>query len=369
MKTNYTFQQKTLRFLSLFVGAITVTACGSYQNSSYYDNDGVYGPDKTVTYERQVQDENIVVIEDNNKYTQQFKDMEGDFPPTEVLTDVDNYNSNPDTVYVQESNSRYAGWGENQTSNVTINVYDNWGWNQPYFGGFYGNNWGWNNWGWNGWYGNSWGWNGWYGNSWGWNSGWGWNNGWYGNNWGWNNGWYGNGWYGNGWGWNGWYGNGYYGGRNVAYHNSPRGGYVNRSGNSGRYSTGRSGNTIGTPRNQTSQPRGNAIGTPRNQTSEPRTISTPRGNTNVGTPRNQTSQPKVIITQPRSNTNTGTPRNQGSGPKIYTPRNDSPRSDSPRSISTPRSSDFGGGRSSGGSGGSSGGGRSSGGGGGRGGRG
>ena len=50
MKTNYTFQQKTLRFLSLFVGAITVTACGSYQNSSYYDNDGVYGPDKTVTY-------------------------------------------------------------------------------------------------------------------------------------------------------------------------------------------------------------------------------------------------------------------------------------------------------------------------------
>lgn len=351
MKTNYTFQQKTLRFLSLFVGAITVTACGSYQNSSYYDNDGVYGPDKTVTYERPTtQDENVVVVEQTNKYTQQFKDMEGDF---EVLTDVDNYSSTPDTVYVQENSSRYAGWGENQTSNITVNYYDNWGWNRPFYGGYYGN--GWNNWGWNGWYGNNWGWNG---NSWGWNN-WGWN-GWYGGYYGpyWGNGFYG-GYYGGYYG-NGWY-NGYYGGRNVAYHNGPRGGYVNRNGNAGRYSSERSRNTIGTPRNQTSQPRGNAIGTPR-------TISTPRTNTNVGTPRSQTTTPRVIVTQPRTNTNTGTPRNQGSGPKIYTPRNDSPRSDSPRSISTPRSSDFGGGRSSGG-GGSMGGGRSSGGGGGRGGRG
>ena len=338
MKTIYTFQQKTLRFLSLLVGAITVTACGSYQNSSYYDNDGVYGPDKTVRYEQPVQNETIVV-EDNNKYSQQFKNMEGDFGTTEVLTDVDNYKSTPDTVYVQESNTRYAGWGENQTGNTTVTVYDNWGWNN----GWYGNNWGWNN----GWYGG-----GYYGNSWGWNNGW-YGGGFYGNGWGWNNGWYGGGYYGNGW-----YGNGYYGGgRNVAYNNSPRGGYVNRTGNTGRYSSGRTGNTIGNPRTQTSQPRGNAIGTPRNQTSEPRTISNPRGNTNTGTPRNQTSQPRTY--NPRGNTNTGTPRSQTSEPRTYNPRNDSPRT-----ISTPRSSDFGGGRSSGG--GSMGGGRS--GGGGRGGR-
>ena len=51
MKTNYIFQSKTLRLLSLFVGGIAVTSCGSYQNSSYYDNDGVYGS-KTVTYEQ-----------------------------------------------------------------------------------------------------------------------------------------------------------------------------------------------------------------------------------------------------------------------------------------------------------------------------
>ena len=149
----------------------------------------------------------------------------GDFGTTEVLTDVDNYKSTPDTVYVQESNTRYAGWGENQTGNTIVTVYDNWGWNN----GWYGNNWGWNN----GWYGG----------------------GYYGNSWGWNNGWYGGGYYGNCW-----YGNGYYGGgRNVAYNNSPRGGYVNRTGNTGRYSSGRTGNTIGNPRTQTSQPRGNEI--------------------------------------------------------------------------------------------------------------
>lgn len=351
MKTIYTFQQKTLRFLSLFVGAITVTACGSYQNSSYYDNDGVYGPDKTVTYERPAQNESVVV-EDNNKYAQQFKNMEGDFGYTEVLTDVDNYKSTPDTVYVQESNTRYAGWGENQTGNTTIVINDNWGWNN----GWYGNNWGWNN-GWyvNGWYGNNWGWNnGWYGNGWGYNN---WYGGYYGPYWGngFYGGYYGGGYYGNGW-YNGYYGNGYYGGRNVAYNSSPRGGYVNRNignSNSGKYSSGRNGNVIGNPR-------GNAIGTPRNQTSEPRTYN-PRGNA-IGTPRNQTSEPRTY--NPRGNTNTGTPRSETPQPRTYTP---APRNDSPRTISTPRSSDFGGGRSSGG--GSMGGGRSSGGGGGRGGRG
>ena len=238
MKTNYTFQQKALRFFSLFVGAITVTACGSYQNSSYYDNDGVYGPDKTVTYERQVQNENVVVVEDNTKYAQQFKSMEDDFGTPEILTDVDNYKSNPDTVYVQESNTRYAGWGENQTSNVTVNVYDNWGWNNPYYGGWYGNSWGYNNWGWNSWYGNNWGWNnGYYGNNWGCNNWYGgyYGGGYYGN--GWNNGYYGGGYYGNGWN-NGHYG----GGRNVAYNSSPRGGYINR--NTGNGNTGRNGNAI-----------------------------------------------------------------------------------------------------------------------------
>ena len=54
MKTNYLSKLKTYRFLHLFVGSLALTACGSYQNSSYYDNDGVYGSDtQNVTYNQQ----------------------------------------------------------------------------------------------------------------------------------------------------------------------------------------------------------------------------------------------------------------------------------------------------------------------------
>ena len=352
MKTNRIFQQKTLRLMSLFVGAITVISCGSYQNSSYYDDDGVYGPDNSVKTKRVVQNETTSGSY-SNAYAQQFKSMKEDFGPTEVLTDVDNYKSAPDTVYVKENGTRYGGWGENQTNNNIVIVNDNWGWNNWGW-----NSWGMNGWGWNGWYGNNWGmngWgmNGWYGNNWGMN-GWGWN-GWYGNNWG-MNGWGWNGWYGNNWGMNGWYGNGWYGGgRNVVINNGPRGGYINNNGNSGRLTSGRVGNSTGSPRTQIGQTRGTTIGTPRTQVSDPRTFN-PRGNTNTETPRAPISDPRTYT--PRGNTNTGTPRTQTSEPRTYTPRNDTPRT-----ISTPRSSDFGGGRSSGGFGG---GGRS--GGGGRGGR-
>jgi hypothetical protein len=279
----------------------------------------VYGPDNSEKAKRVVQNETSSSSY-SNSYAQQFKSMKEDFGPTEVLTDVDNYKSAPDTVYVQENRTRYGGWGENPTNNNIVIINDNWGWN----------NWGMNGWGWNGWYGNNWGWYGWYGNNWGMN-GWGWN-----------------GWYGNNWGWNGWYGVG----RNIVHNNGPRGGYINNNGNSGRMASGRVGNYIGNPRTQ--------IGQPRENITVPRTF-TPRGNTNTGTPRAPISDPRTY--NPRGNTNTGTPRNQTSEPRTYTPRNDTPRT-----ISTPRSSDFGGGRSSGGfgGGGSAGGGRS--GGGGRGGR-
>jgi hypothetical protein len=316
MKTNCIFQLKTLSLFSLFVSTITLVSCGSYQNSSYYDNDGIYGPDNSETTRRTTQN-NRNTSSNSYIYEQQFKSMKEDFGPSNVLVDVDTYKSNPDTVYVQDNSTRYGGWGENQTNNNTIIINDNWGWN----------NWGMNGWGWNGWYGNNWGMNG-----------WGWN-GWYGNNWGMN-----------GWGWNGWYGVG----RNIAVNNGPRGGYINNNGNSGRI-----GNTSLNPRNQVGQSRGNSIGSPRVLVSDPRTQN-PRGNTTNGTPRTPVSDPRTY--NPRGNTN-GTPRSNTSEPKI-----DTPRSETPRTISTPRSSDFGGGRSSGGfgGGGSMGGGRS--GGGGRGGR-
>ena len=47
MKTYYQINSKNIAFSLIGLVAIFATSCGSYQNSSYYDNDGVYG-----SYER-----------------------------------------------------------------------------------------------------------------------------------------------------------------------------------------------------------------------------------------------------------------------------------------------------------------------------
>ena len=348
MKTYYLINSKKNAFSLIGLVAIFTASCGSYQNSSYYDNDGVYGsterPKEQV--ENKYSEQNI---EKSNEYAQQFKAMQEDYA---YFTDVDTYQSEEpqDTAVVvyrnEYSDQEYAGWGNN-ASNVTINYYDNnWGWNN-----WYSPYWGYSNIGW----GAGWGWNSWYGPSWGW----GWNS-YYGPSWG--MGW--NGYYGSGWGggyynsWD-WYG---YRGRNVAYNAGPRGGsgyYNSGSGrNSANYTNGgrrTNPNFNGTPR--TTNPRG-TFQSPRSSQNggAPRTTTSPRTNSpRTTTPATNAPRENSTVT-PRSNNNYSSPRTNNNS---STPRNNS-------NYSTPRSSSSGGfgGSSSGG-----GGGRSSGGGGGRGGRG
>lgn len=343
--TNYLSILKTNRFLMLFVGSIALYSCGSYQNSSYYDNDGVYGADtsKKVVYQEQTAN--------TSKYAAQFQSMREEYTTNETFTDVNNYSTPIDTVKTKTQS--YAGWGNNQ-SNVVVNVYNNspyWGW-----GGYY------NSWGWNNWYGGyypynnwGWGWNNWYGGYYGYNWGWGWNN-WYG-------GYYG--YYGpyNNWGWNGWYGGYGYGGNHIAYNHGRRGS-VSGFANGADYSSGRQYNGGGR-RSGTSvmEPPRRDTGTPR-----PVTIGQPRSTT-IGEPRS--TQPRVYS---HDTNGTGTPRSTTTQPRTVEPRTtNQPRTIEPRTNSypsTPRNSDYGGGGRSGGFGGGGGGGfggggRSGGGGGGR----
>ncbi|WP_445718891.1 hypothetical protein [Flavobacterium sp.] len=301
MKTYYPFTRKNALFSIFGLLAILTTSCGSYQNSSYYDNDGVYGSDRPNTQtENKYSEQNL---EKSNQYATQFRNMQDDYV---YFTDVDNYNSTTQdtvvTVYRNESNNNYAGWGNN-SSQVSINYYNNdWGWTNWGWNNWYSPYWGYSNvgWGWNSWYGGGWGlgWNSWYGP--GWNS-------WYGPGWGWNS------WYGAGWGWNGYYGNnwGYngYRGRDVVYNGGRRGGtgyYNPSSGRNGNYTNRRSDtprpnfngtrNNIRTQNNGTRssvRPRENATSTPRNTN-----YSTPRNNTS--TPRNNTSTPRSNYSSPRS---------------------------------------------------------------------
>lgn len=146
-----------------------VTSCGSYQNSSYYDSDGIYGNTDIRNTEKTAQNNS------SNHYKEYFNSLQNDNQPTEIFTDVNNYSDyNPSNDTLQSLNQDYAGWGNNSRK-TTINVYTNpnpwttqlgFGWGYPYYGlgydfgwsqpyypwGYYANGWnnpyynyGWNN--------------------------------------------------------------------------------------------------------------------------------------------------------------------------------------------------------------------------------
>ena len=218
--------------MMIAVMPLLAVSCGSYQQASYYDNDGIYSDGTTRTVERQPQQGNRYEKQaETDTYSDYFGQKANEYNEIldgDIFTDVDSYSSqNEDdninqgqlTDYYDNSNDYqgFGGWGDNTTS-VSINYY-NTGWNNPWLWNGIGGNW------YNGgfysgvllapWY------NGW--NRWGGYYGWGWNN------WGWGGGF---GWGGYGYGWcppYGYYGRNYgYGSRSYAY-NSTRRGYYNRN--------------------------------------------------------------------------------------------------------------------------------------------
>lgn len=84
MKTYY-FSGKRLSIYSLFgLIAVVVSSCGSYQNSSYYDNDGVYGNSQN---KREVSNKDN---SQSDKYQEYFSDLNKD---SQAFTNVDSYSS------------------------------------------------------------------------------------------------------------------------------------------------------------------------------------------------------------------------------------------------------------------------------------
>ncbi|HEX8562933.1 MAG TPA: hypothetical protein VF676_08145 [Flavobacterium sp.] len=310
MKTYY-FNSRP-KFLYSVIGllGLLVASCGSYQNTSYNDNDGIYGDNQRKN--------NEVAKTSNVEYQSYFGSLQEN-NQVEIFTDVDAYRTDTDSTQTSESKgyeSGYAAWG-GDTDNVTVNVY--------------GNNWGYTPW--NYWYGPSYGW--------GWNTGWGWGySGWYGPSfgigWGWNS-WYGPGY---GWGWNNYYGNGWYNHHHhhYAYNNSIRG---VRNEMYGRSNVGRRYTTPGTRSATYTSGRRNTIsnGTRSTQYS----TSGTRSYNNSGT---------------RTPSSYNTPRSSSSGTRSYTPSSSGTRSySSPSSSGSTRSYGGGGGGGSyGGGGGRSGGG-------------
>jgi uncharacterized membrane protein YgcG len=144
MKTNcISFPTPSPLFLISFFSILFLSSCGSYQNSSYYDTDGIYGTTEAGMRKRAIQQELATAYENYFSALQDSKDT------TSVFTDVASYNSYSNTND-QENPTSYPSWGSN-SQNININYYPsnlgwalgfgypyvNYGWRNSYFGGFY----------------------------------------------------------------------------------------------------------------------------------------------------------------------------------------------------------------------------------------
>ncbi len=140
MKTNIFSSPNTSLYSLIVFLSILMTSCGSFQNSSFYDQDGIYGNINTRNNEKVVQNNS------SNRYKEYFNSLQNDNTPTEIFTNVDNYTDyNTVNDSIQYSNQDYADWGNNPES-TSINVYSNpwsmsmgFGFGYPYYGYGYGN--------------------------------------------------------------------------------------------------------------------------------------------------------------------------------------------------------------------------------------
>ena len=86
MKTStLSFQNASLYYIVGFL-SILLTSCGSYQNSSYYDSDGIYGNRSNRAVETETPNN------PNNQYKDYFGSLQNNNQPVEIFTDVENYN-------------------------------------------------------------------------------------------------------------------------------------------------------------------------------------------------------------------------------------------------------------------------------------
>lgn len=148
MKTNSISLPNAPIFYIVGFLSIILTSCGSYQNSSYYDRDGIYGNSESTNTQR-INTQSEPQVNSNNRYKDYFSSLQDDNQSTEIFTDIDNYNYT--TKNEQATDSNYADWGNNYQK-ASINIYPNqwnlsmgWGmgWGNPIYG------WGYSNYGWN----------------------------------------------------------------------------------------------------------------------------------------------------------------------------------------------------------------------------
>ena len=107
MKTTISPSPNTLFYSIIGFFSFVVTSCGSYQNSSYYDSDGIYGNTDVRNTEKTIQNNS------SNHYKEYFNSLQNDNQPTEIFTDVENYNSNISNSQQNDNqgyDNSFGGW-------------------------------------------------------------------------------------------------------------------------------------------------------------------------------------------------------------------------------------------------------------------
>lgn len=140
MKTNALITRKTPLYFLIGFLSLAVTSCGSYQNSSYYDNDGVYSTNGEK-----------IVIKDNQpnsasvQYKQYFSSLQSTGGSGEIFTDVNSYGNNYNTENdsIQAPSTGYPSWGSSPQETTVVAYPDSYwsigfGWGYPYYGYGYG---------------------------------------------------------------------------------------------------------------------------------------------------------------------------------------------------------------------------------------
>lgn len=157
MKTSTSLRQNSSHFYLIGILSFLLASCGSYQNASYNDNDGVYGG-STRTYAQ------TTTTSTNNQYKDYFRSLQDENQPTEIFTDVDTYGNYADNDSTQTVATAYPAWGSANTD-VSVNVYSDPTWSMgfglgfgyPYYGWGYGGGY----WGYPSYWGPGWGYPGW----------------------------------------------------------------------------------------------------------------------------------------------------------------------------------------------------------------
>ena len=101
MKTIFLNSKNISLYSILGLFAFVVSSCGSYQNSSYYDNDGIYGSNSQNQNQTQRYQSNS-----SGKYQEYFSSLNNQ--QNQVFTDVDKYSSYNDTINKNNTSAPHA---------------------------------------------------------------------------------------------------------------------------------------------------------------------------------------------------------------------------------------------------------------------